>query len=83
MRLLLKTTSYGITHIAVATAFAYALIGDLTAAIGIELIEPIIQTGVFSVHEHLWELPGRRLDGNSQPASYSIIGTELPAGKPA
>ena len=64
MRLAMKTTSYGITHIVVATAVAYALTGNLAVAIGIGLIEPIVQTGVFSLHEYLWEhrnnRPGRR-----------------------
>ena len=63
MRLALKTASYGITHVAVATAVAYALTGNMAAAIGIGLIEPIIQTGVFSVHEYLWESRGNRTGG--------------------
>lgn len=55
MRLLLKTLSYGVTHIVVATAVAYALTGNLLVALGIGLIEPIVQTGVFAVHDWLWE----------------------------
>ncbi len=55
MKLLLKTLSYGATHIVVATMVAYALTGDLLTAIGIGLIEPIVQTGVFAVHDWLWE----------------------------
>jgi len=55
MRLFLKTTSYGVTHIIVATAVAYAITGNLAMAIGIGLIEPIVQTGVYAMHEHVWE----------------------------
>jgi uncharacterized membrane protein len=55
MRLLLKTLSYGATHITVATTIAYLLTGDLMAALGIGLIEPMVQTGVFALHEQLWE----------------------------
>lgn len=55
MRLALKTASYGATHIVVATGVAYALTGDWLIALGIGLIEPIVQTGVFSVHDYLWE----------------------------
>jgi uncharacterized membrane protein len=55
MRLALKTLSYGTLHIGVATAVAYALTGNLTAALGIGLIEPLVQTAVFAVHERLWE----------------------------
>lgn len=55
MRLLLKTMSYGLTHIVVATAVAYALTGDLLVAFSIGLIEPIVQTFVFAGHDWLWE----------------------------
>jgi uncharacterized membrane protein len=55
MRLALKTLSYGTLHIGVATAVAYALTGNLTAALGIGLIEPLVQTAVFAIHERLWE----------------------------
>lgn len=55
MRILLKTTSYGIIHIIVATLVAYSLTGNMAIALGIGLIEPIVQTIVFSVHEFIWE----------------------------
>ncbi len=54
-RLALKTTSYGITHFFVATAVAYAITGNLAMAVGIGLIEPLVQTVVFAVHDWLWE----------------------------
>ncbi len=63
MRLALKTTSYGILHVGVATAVAYALTGDLALALGIGLIEPIVQTAVFALHERVWEGP-RALGGD-------------------
>lgn len=55
MRLVYKTISYGLTHIIVATAVAYAITGNLAMALGIGLIEPIVQTGVFALHDYLWE----------------------------
>ncbi len=55
MRLLLKSTTYCMTHITVATAVAYSLTGDLAAALGIGLIEPVIQSFVFAFHDWLWE----------------------------
>ena len=79
MRLAMKTASYGITHITVATAVAYALTGNLAAAIGIGLIEPIIQTGVFTVHEYLWESGRNRPSGHAQASSYSGTDAEVPA----
>lgn len=59
MRLLFKTLSYGAVHIVVATSVAYALTGDLLTSIGIGLIEPIMQTGVFALHDWLWEKDNR------------------------
>ena len=72
MRLAMKTGSYGIVHIGVATGVAYALTGDLAIALGIGLIEPIVQTVVFAIHERVWEgSPGgnrRPLAGRDSPA---------------
>ena len=55
MRLFMKTASYGVTHIIVATAVVYAMTGNFLIALSVGLIEPIIQTIVFSVHEYMWE----------------------------
>lgn len=55
MRLALKTGSYGIVHVFVATGVAYALTDDLAVALGIGLLEPIVQTVVFAIHERAWE----------------------------
>ena len=55
MRLVAKTATYGVLHICVATAVAYVLTGNLIAALGIGLIEPMVQTVVFTLHEWAWE----------------------------
>ncbi|MEZ5838902.1 MAG: DUF2061 domain-containing protein [Hyphomicrobiales bacterium] len=68
-RLTLKTISYGTVHVAVATTVAYLLTGNFTAALGIGLIEPAIQTGVFALHEMVWE--GRTNAANA--ASHSCL----------
>jgi uncharacterized membrane protein len=83
MRLAMKTTSYGITHVMVATTVAYILTGNLAAAIGIGLIEPIIQTGVFAIHEYLWESWRMKSSNGSQLASVADIGGVGSAAKPA
>ena len=54
-RLACKTTFYGALHVCVAAAMAYALTGDLSQALSIGTIEPLIQTGVFALHDRLWE----------------------------
>lgn len=55
MRLAIKTGTYGLTHVVVAVSVAYTLTGNMAAAIGIGLIEPVIQTFVYALHERLWE----------------------------
>ena len=59
MRLILKTTSYGALHFIVATSVAYALTGNLAIALGIGIIEPLVQTIVFAFHERAWEGPSK------------------------
>lgn len=55
LRRLAKTGTYCILHITVATAVAYALSGDWRVALAIGLIEPVVQTAVFYMHETAWE----------------------------
>ena len=45
-RLACKTTFYGALHVCVAAAMAYAVTGDLSQALGIGTIEPLVQTGL-------------------------------------
>jgi uncharacterized membrane protein len=60
MRRLAKTGSYWVVHITVAVSVAWALTGNLAAAMAIGLLEPTIQAFVFYVHEWLWERAAAR-----------------------
>ena len=55
MRLLLKTITYALTHVCVAIGVSYYITRNLEMAIGIGVIEPLVQAGVFSIHDYLWE----------------------------
>ncbi|MCI5050448.1 MAG: DUF2061 domain-containing protein [Rickettsiales bacterium] len=55
MRLAMKTVSYGLVHVVVATVVAYSLTQDLAVSLGIGLIEPLVQTVVFAIHDYVWE----------------------------
>ena len=70
-RLACKTTFYGALHVCVAAAMAYAVSGDLSQALGIETIEPLVQTEVFALHYRLWErsspAPADDLQGRRVP----------------
>jgi uncharacterized membrane protein len=59
MRRLAKTGSYWILHITVAVVVAWALTGNLAAALAIGLLEPTVQAVVFYFHEMFWEWKGR------------------------
>ncbi len=54
-RRIAKTLTYCCMHITVATLVAFALSGDWKVALGIGLIEPLVQTFVFYFHETAWE----------------------------
>ncbi len=51
---LIKTATYGAMHLVVAMAVAFALTGDLAIAIGIGLLEPLVQTVFYNLHERAW-----------------------------
>lgn len=55
MRLAAKTTTYGLMHMVIAFAVAYALTRDWQLALSISLVEPVVQTFAFVLHETLWE----------------------------
>jgi uncharacterized membrane protein len=54
-RMLAKTATYWTCHISVASTLAYALTGNLHAALGIGILEPSVQAIVFLFHERAWE----------------------------
>ncbi|MGJ3233006.1 MAG: DUF2061 domain-containing protein [Oceanicaulis sp.] len=50
----LKTASYALMHLIVAMAVAFALTGDWRAALAIGLVEPVVQTLAYTLHERAW-----------------------------
>ncbi len=61
-----KTATYALMHLVVAIAVAYALTRNWEVALAIGLVEPIVQTFAFAIHERAW----RRATG-SAPQSDS------------
>ena len=49
-----KTATYGVMHFAVAVAVAYALTWNWKVALAIGIIEPLVQTVFFTVHDRVW-----------------------------
>ncbi|NBC21459.1 MAG: DUF2061 domain-containing protein [Alphaproteobacteria bacterium] len=54
-RELAKTASFSLTHLSVAVSVAYALTGNLRTAFAIGLIEPMVQTLAYFLHERAWK----------------------------
>ena len=54
MRDLVKTLTYGSMHFVVAVAVAYAISSSWQVALGIGLIEPVVQTLFYNLHERAW-----------------------------
>jgi uncharacterized membrane protein len=59
-RAALKTLTYGLMHLTVAIAVAYAVTGDWRAALAVGLIEPAVQTVAYTLHERAWAKAGER-----------------------
>lgn len=55
MRQILKTSTYAMMHFIVAVAVAYGLTRNWQIALGIGIIEPLVQTFAYAIHERAWE----------------------------
>ena len=50
----LKTATYSLMHLSVAMTVAFLLTGSWHAALAIGLIEPMVQTVAYTLHERAW-----------------------------
>ena len=57
-RTLAKTCTYSVMHLTVAIAVAFALTRDWRIALAVGLVEPLVQTFAFAIHERLWNRAG-------------------------
>ncbi|KCZ85178.1 hypothetical protein HAD_05835 [Hyphomonas adhaerens MHS-3] len=61
-----KTATYSLMHLIVAMTVAFLLTGSWHAALAIGLIEPLVQTAAYTLHERAWaraRLPARAAAG--------------------
>lgn len=56
----LKTLTYSAMHFCVAISVAFALTGSWQAALAIGMIEPLVQTAAYALHERAWARAGQR-----------------------
>ncbi len=57
----LKPVTYSLMHLLVAITLAYVLTRDWRIALGVGLIEPMVQTVAYMLHEKAWSLGTRRI----------------------
>ncbi len=82
---LLKTGTYGAMHLAVAVAVAFAVSGSWAIALGIGLVEPLVQTIFYHLHERLWgrARPGAQSDISAATRLAAAAGSSAPVmGRP-
>ena len=75
MRLALKTLTYASMHLTVAVAVAYALTRNWHVALAVGIIEPLVQTVMFNLHERAWT----RADKRRAQADQARVSTEPPS----
>lgn len=73
-----KTASYYFTHITVAAAVAFAVTGDLLAAVTLSLLEPTVQAVVYFFHERIWSQKQQPSIGNPDPQAAPFTSTAQP-----
>ncbi len=59
MRDLAKTATYSLVHFSVSLSVAYALTGSWQVAATIGLVEPLVQTVAYALHEQAWKRPAK------------------------
>jgi len=66
----LKTVTYGVMHFAVAVMVAFALTRDWRVSLAIGIVEPLVQTVFFTLHDRIWtRIEARRERRKAQLAS--------------
>jgi uncharacterized membrane protein len=70
---LLKTATYYVLHITVAAAVAYAVTGNLWAALTLSLLEPTVQAVAYFFHERAWaRVAQHRRTGGRVRRQYAV-----------
>ena len=78
----LKTLTYSVMHFTVAITVAFALTGSWQAALAIGMIEPLVQTLAYALHERAWAGRDRPADPAATEASAQS-GSDLGPVQPA
>lgn len=69
-----KTATYCCMHFCVAILVAYALTGDWAVALSIGIIEPLVQTVFFNMHERSWNKARKNHHRKFMDSGLSALG---------
>lgn len=83
MRLALKTLTYASMHLTVAVVVAYVLTRDWRVALAVGLVEPMVQTVTFNIHERLWSRADKRARDREQARNQALASNVLPEASSA
>jgi uncharacterized membrane protein len=72
-RALLKTGTYALMHLTVAIIVAFVLTRSWQVALAVGIIEPMVQTVAFALHERLWSR-------SAAPGATSALRVTSPCG---
>lgn len=53
---LIKTLTFACVHFTVAFAVAYALTGSVAISSALAVVEPLVNTGAYYLHERVWSV---------------------------
>ena len=79
----LKTLTYSVMHFTVAITVAFALTGSWQAALAIGMIEPLVQTLAYALHERAWARRDRPADPAAAIEDSAQSGSDLGPVQPA
>ncbi len=69
--IMLKTVTFTLMHFGIAFTVAYLLTGSLTVGGLVALVEPLVNSVGFHLHEKLWKrLEARGIDGANSFAGW-------------
>lgn len=68
---MIKTTTFAVVHFSVAFTVAYVMTGSVLVGGAIAMVEPMINTVAYYIHEQVWSrIQRRREQAEQQGAHY-------------
>ena len=72
-----KTCTFALTHMTVAFAVGWAMTGSLAIGGALALVEPLVNTVAYFLHEKLWERRGVASASSAQTRASASRSDEL------